>query len=198
MSTLVARILLSMLMVPMAVLVYALSVAVADQAIRSGSYPTRNELVFLIATAATWVSVAAYWCLLWRTGVRWTRARIAGTVASPVAALVVASLAGVVLAAFGDGNGGNDGGRVGTFVGGVLAIVVWLFATIFLWRETAAERAARVRAVCASTIPCPNCGHNLTGLGDARCPECGSRFTLDELLAAQPARVAAAAVAELE
>jgi predicted Zn-ribbon and HTH transcriptional regulator len=32
-------------------------------------------------------------------------------------------------------------------------------------------------------MACPNCGYNLTGLREARCPECGSQFTLDELFA---------------
>ena len=33
-------------------------------------------------------------------------------------------------------------------------------------------------------IACPTCGYNLTGLREARCPECGSQFTLDQLYAA--------------
>ena len=31
---------------------------------------------------------------------------------------------------------------------------------------------------------------SLTGLSEARCPECGTRFTIDELIAAQPDRAA--------
>ena len=31
-------------------------------------------------------------------------------------------------------------------------------------------------------ISCPLCGYNLRGLTEARCPECGSKFTWDELL----------------
>ncbi|MDB5303490.1 MAG: hypothetical protein JWM97_1039, partial [Phycisphaerales bacterium] len=37
-------------------------------------------------------------------------------------------------------------------------------------------------------VVCPTCGYNLTGLTATRCPECGSQFTLDELMAAQPGR----------
>jgi rubrerythrin len=37
-----------------------------------------------------------------------------------------------------------------------------------------------------SNVSCPSCGYNLTGLNEARCPECGAKFTLDELFAAQP------------
>lgn len=31
-------------------------------------------------------------------------------------------------------------------------------------------------------LPCPKCGYNLTGLREARCPECGATYTLDELV----------------
>ena len=40
----------------------------------------------------------------------------------------------------------------------------------------------------ALTILCPVCGYNLTGLREARCPECGGTFTLDQLAASQPQR----------
>ncbi len=87
---------------------------------------------------------------------------------------------------------GGDIGSFTMFIGGVLAMLFWLFVTVFLWRETTAERAARVGGAGSSAVTCPTCGYNLTGLAEARCPECGTRFTLDELLASQPARVAAA------
>jgi hypothetical protein len=34
-------------------------------------------------------------------------------------------------------------------------------------------------------VNCPQCGYSLVGLVEARCPECGAGFTLDQLLAAQ-------------
>jgi hypothetical protein len=40
-------------------------------------------------------------------------------------------------------------------------------------------------------VVCPNCGYNLTGLSGTRCPECGKQYTINELLAEQPARAAA-------
>ena len=193
MSRLVARILLSMLMFPLAVMLYVLTVAVVEQLgqpIGSGGYRNKEEQMFLAAGVVTWVGVAAYWCLLWRSSIRWTGARVGGTVAAAAGAVVVAGLISVVVAsAFSIGNGSAS---FALSLGGILSILLWLFATIFLWRETAVERAARVAGSGSSAVACPNCGYNLTGLGEARCPECGSRFTLDELLAAQPARAAAA------
>lgn len=46
-----------------------------------------------------------------------------------------------------------------------------------------------INAICYSplsrkldrVVPCPNCQHNLSGLGACRCPACDSEFTLGEL-----------------
>ena len=75
-----------------------------------------------------------------------------------------------------------------SFVGSATAPLLWLVATTFLWRETAVERAQRLGATAECAITCPNCGYNLTGLTDTRCPECGARYTLNELLASQPGK----------
>ncbi len=34
-------------------------------------------------------------------------------------------------------------------------------------------------------VHCPTCGYSLIGLRDLRCPECGDRFTIDELIRRQ-------------
>ncbi|MBN1511704.1 MAG: hypothetical protein JXB13_06795 [Phycisphaerae bacterium] len=46
-----------------------------------------------------------------------------------------------------------------------------------------------INAICYSPhgkrpdriVPCPSCGHNLSGAGACRCPACNSQFTLGEL-----------------
>jgi DNA-directed RNA polymerase subunit RPC12/RpoP len=165
---------------------YVFVVVIGIQTLRSSqSLGYRNgELVtFLCADVITWAFVAVYWCLLWRTGVQWDKRRIAGTLLSVVGA-IVAGVFAAVLSASAMG-GGGDGTGFGAFIGGIIAIMLWLIATIFLWRETAVERARRATASTKSAITCPTCGYNLTGLTESRCPECGSRFTLDELLALQ-------------
>ena len=53
--------------------------------------------------------------------------------------------------------------------------------TVIIWRETALERAKRLGEVSESAFACPNCGYNMTGLRQARCPECGTQYSLDEL-----------------
>ena len=73
------------------------------------------------------------------------------------------------------------------FVGTAFAPLIWQVGTIVIWRETDAERGERLSKQGAGALACPTCGYNMSGLKGTRCPECGSEFTLDALLAAQPA-----------
>jgi hypothetical protein len=77
----------------------------------------------------------------------------------------------------------------GSIIGSICAPLLWLTAIIFFWRESPAEREARLRSA-STTILCPVCGYNLTGLNTTRCPECGRQFTIDELLEKQANRAA--------
>jgi hypothetical protein len=77
-------------------------------------------------------------------------------------------------------------------VGGGVPPIVWVLATVLIWRETPQERMQRLAAGGAGTLACPICGYNMTGLREARCPECGVGMTLDELVAAQARRDAVA------
>jgi DNA-directed RNA polymerase subunit RPC12/RpoP len=185
MSRLVARILLSILMFPLAAMFFGFSVAAMEQLLH-GWGPgavNREATEFLAAGILTWLAVAIYWCLLWKSSVRWETWRVAGTAIASAGAFIVGACAGVAGVAI---MPGRPDPTFGTFVGSGVTILVWIAATIFVWRETTAERKARMKASSKSAITCPTCGYNLTGLSEARCPECGSRFTLDELIALQP------------
>ena len=72
----------------------------------------------------------------------------------------------------------------GVFISGVIVILLWLTATIFIWRETPAERLKRLRSVGISGVACPACGYNMAGLQATTCPECGARFSLDQIVGA--------------
>ncbi len=37
----------------------------------------------------------------------------------------------------------------------------------------------------AKEVRCPSCGYSMNGLHECTCPECGGRFTIDQLLSAQ-------------
>ena len=185
MSRLVSRILLSLLMFPLATVFYIFVFVYCQDLIRrNGLYYLSTDIyVFTVSTLLTWILVAVYWCLLWKSSVKWNSDRVAFTVLAAVVAVIIAGLASIAA-----GSVLSMSVRNGftTFLGGLLAIVLWLIATVLIWRETPAERALRLAASPASTVCCPNCGYNLTGLTESRCPECGSKFTLNELLASQP------------
>ena len=72
---------------------------------------------------------------------------------------------------------------------GALAIGIFVYillATVLIWRETPHERVERLSQLGTAGVCCPICGYNLTGLSTAQCPECGAKFTLDQLMATQP------------
>jgi DNA-directed RNA polymerase subunit RPC12/RpoP len=181
MSRLVSRILLSIFLFPLAVIFYGVVCAMLEQAMMSTPFRNRENTMFMVADLATWTFIAIYWCLLWRSGVQWTSFRVTGSILSAFGAAVVGAFAGVIVSSV----LGHGDTSFGIFLGGVIAMLLWLFATVFLWRETAAERAEQVKASSKSAITCPTCGYNLTGLTESRCPECGAKFTLDELMAMQ-------------
>jgi hypothetical protein len=183
MSQLLSRILLAMLMLPLATVVYVLSVAASLHLFFGYGQPSASP--FVVAGIVTWGFIAAYWVLLWREQVRWTSTRVAATLASCAAVLIPGvAVAGIVPAL------GGDAG-FGTFLASVVTILLWIVATILIWRETTSERIERVRAMSDDAIACLNCGYNMTGLREPKCPECGGSFTLDELLRGQRSREAA-------
>lgn len=175
MTSLLARILLSIMLLPLATVVY-LAVLLPL------TFPlTRctNEFAFTAATAVTAVFVAFYWLMLWRRSVQWTSRRSNLTVAASVGCLVAGAVAGFAAMTL------VDDESFGVFCGGLVGIVLWLPVTVLLWRETPAERAERIRESASDVLFCPRCGYNMTGLQLARCPECGAQFTLNELFADQ-------------
>lgn len=188
MSSLIARILLAIFMIPLASLVYLVTFFQSERWLdhwvayqNYDNYRQRAQLHFALTGLTAWAFVGVWWFLLWRKSVRWTGPRIALTA---VCATIAAGLGAVIAAVLNISERG-----FGDFVGSAAAPMLWLVGTIFVWRETAEERAARVHSSGRDSVVCPTCGYNLTGLKEPRCPECGTQFTLDQLLAAQPNRV---------
>jgi len=141
-----------------------------------------DAFAFLLGGFVTWAFVAIYWTLLWRKAVQWTARRRLGPIVVAAFGVLMVVIARLSLL--------NSGLPVGKWI--VLSILVpalWLIATVYFWQETPAERASRISDSGRADIPCPKCGYNLRGLMEARCPECGTRFTLDELLAAQSSQI---------
>jgi hypothetical protein len=179
MSSLIARLLLSMLVFPLGGLVYTVAIVLYMEVRRRYG---NDEEAWIVAGGITWAFMATYWILLWRKSVRW-EGRVGTTVAAAIGCGVVGAILGAICNTIERG--------FGSFVGTTSAILLWLVATCFLWRENREERAARLGATGRDGVVCPTCGYNLTGLSATRCPECGSAFTLDQLMASQPSRAAA-------
>jgi hypothetical protein len=129
MSRLVSRILLSILMFPLAGMVYVVSFAVGESMLRPAfAYRVIETEIFVSSGAVTWLFVGVYWCLLWRRSIRWSSRRVMGTILSAVGAagvgVAIGVLTVVVVVSVGDGS-------FGAFVGGVATILLWLIATVF-------------------------------------------------------------------
>jgi hypothetical protein len=179
MSRLLARIMIALLMLPLAAALYAMVIMWLVVAV----FNYRHEVAtFITAGLVTWVFVAVYWVLLWRGTVRWTRRRIELTLAAAAGSALLGS-GGGALAAFAD-----DG--FAAFIGGTITVLLWLLGTVLIWRETKTERIERVRDRNPDAMVCPACGYNLTGIRSTTCPECGASYTIDELAALQPQREA--------
>jgi predicted RNA-binding Zn-ribbon protein involved in translation (DUF1610 family) len=172
-SKLIVRLLLSIFLIPLALIVF-LVVAVFSEHNRQGS----SIFYMVFAGGVTWAFVALYWIMLWRDMVRWDRTRVAGTILVAVAAGVLSLFIAVIL--------NHIEREFGDFVACVAAPLLWLVGSVILWRERPRERIDRLRSAGTKVLVCPACGYNLTGLKEVRCPECGMQMTIDQLVAAQP------------
>ncbi len=182
MTATIARLILAMLILPATGAVFLLTF-IALLSRNTGGPPSVGAILLLWAIVYTFV--ATYWILLWRSTVRWTSSRVRNTALAGLFAMAGgAAFAGALIAVARAIPGG-----IAFLLGGGFVPIVWVLATVLLWRETAAERLARMsKLVSNPTVLCPFCGYNLSGLREARCPECGASFTLDELAASQPQR----------
>ena len=183
MTATIARLILAMLILPATGAVFILTF-IAFVARSGGPGPPTLGAVAML-WAVVYAFVATYWIVLWRTTVKWTAARVRNTALAGIAAL--AGGAAFALAAVWVNHQVPSG--IALLLGGGTVPIVWVLGTVLLWRETPTERLARMAKLTnAPTILCPVCGYNLTGLREARCPECGGSFTLDVLAASQPQR----------
>jgi uncharacterized paraquat-inducible protein A len=173
MNRLLVRVLLAILLVPTAAMVYLVSAIIFLETLL-------DTFAFIWAGAVTALFVAAVWLSIWRRSVRWTAWRKWGTLLLGPASIILVAVSAVLV----DSLNLYFNSFV-AFVGSVLAILIWMGSAAILWQETAAERAERMRQASGEVIYCPKCAYNLTGLHEATCPECGSRFTLNQLYAAQ-------------
>ena len=180
MTRTVARLILAMLLLPCTGAVFLiLFLAIVVSGAQAGP-PSVARL--LLMWFLLYAFIGAYWIMLWRDMVPWNRRRVMLT-----ALATVLSLAGgvaVALAAMAIQR--QLPPPIAVLLGGGTVPITWVLSTVLLWRETAAERLSRLTAHGMPALACPLCGYNLAGLTEARCPECGGSFTLEQVVLAQP------------
>lgn len=179
MSRIISSLLLSMSMFPAAFGVF-LTVAVLVDEIPG----VRNSAHVAIGSLVAMLFVYAYWTLVWRSSVRWSRRRMIGTFVALLGSLSLGAVVMVIMAAY---IRGSYRWALGITFGAMATATMWMIISSLVWRESASERDLRLEAASATAVCvllCPKCGYSMAGLTHARCPECGTEYTLDALLAA--------------
>jgi hypothetical protein len=181
MSPLLSRILMTTVLCPLAGVINFLLVIATDDHLDG---PLEVSVPALLTAAF----MIVFWVLVWRKLVRWTRRRmtmtfIAGGGAAAISAVIAIGMMYATYPSF--------DGDAAIYIGIILSALLWMAGTTFVWRETAAEKAERHSRAGADSVICPACSYDLKGLREARCPECGTQYALDELFASQPSRAAA-------
>ena len=135
------------------------------------------------STAASALLLAA--CCIWVVGlwriwgaIRSVRPIVHSAVATVVIALLV--IAGLIACDEYVHRGEAELMTGWFFSGFALIMFTWISAIHRLNRRfPVLDRDNQVR------VHCPNCSYSLIGLTELRCPECGTTFTIDELIRAQ-------------
>ncbi len=170
MNNLVSQILFATLL-PIVLVVFTISLIIFVDF--TGIYPhvVSVGLAVLIFTSL-------YWWMLWRRMVHWNARRVWLTIVLIIGCIAAIAVPGLLIDT-------RMWTEEITFVSTSLSILAFLMLSIVIWRDTSAECVARLRMQAGRPVRCPRCSYDMTGLHEARCPECGSAYTLDELLAAQ-------------
>ncbi len=137
------------------------------------------EIAYTVAVAgALFVLHVLAWTLIWRREVNWSPSVLLWTGAIAVAgALGIVAVPFALLVWLQDEDMVEAALAPATALGSLATIGLLTVA----WTRKA-ERAVGESGATRKAVPCPRCRYNLAGLSEARCPECGGRFTLEQLL----------------
>ena len=170
MSPVVTRVILAMALLVATPAVYLLAFAITYEIRGNG-----NDLALFAADILAGALFAGGWFTIWWHVVHWTRRRVAWTIIVTVISIILAIAIDLLVAILLDAT-------LGVVTAGILWWAMWVGALALVWRESTTERLAHAKTTPPVELHCPHCGYDLRGLRDARCPECGTQYTLDELL----------------
>lgn len=176
MTRVVARLILTALLAPLAFLMLVGTVFSAQVLNVSWNY----RPLFISAT----LSVCAYVLLIllgliWFRAVRWTTAKRRATFWAGFTIVILAA----VLTAFAVYLGGtSEEYFILTLIGHALLAVTGAAAIPLIWHESRAQRLERLAAVSARATRCPGCKYDLGGQTTLTCPECGVTLNLKTIV----------------
>lgn len=139
--------------------------------------PHDEVVAFLLVVAAAAFLAATAWL--------WSRSGRRRALLTPVVLSIGVIAATISLGVMAEANLRGDSEMV---VGGIIAlggaglIVIWLDAHR---RRGPKWRALHNQQDGLPDVRCPACDYRMVGLTESRCPECGTEYTLDELIAKQ-------------
>jgi len=136
-----------------------------------------NWFVWVCANVMAATVLAAGWVWAWRRGVNWAAANRRETAMLCLGLVVISGISGLIEA---------DIEWIDSLRINLPLLCAGAFMGLTAWRWPAKGAAGAESEVAPF---CPACGYNMTGLQQARCPECGEAYTLDELFAANGAVV---------
>jgi hypothetical protein len=164
-------------------LVLALGCFIAVPVVYLISFTWIEEIAFpadrtalLASDVVTGALFLGAWILIWRNRLVWTTRVVLKTVLCVLAGLVAGGLAH---SAFVAQTSRLD--NEGIIFGGLAWLAVVVGGTGLIWFTEPASARRFESADDSRPVTCPKCGYNMTGLKQARCPECGTQYTLDEL-----------------
>ena len=142
-----------------------------------GARPTDELLVILFFVAGAAFLAGAAWL--------WSRSGRRRAVLAPVVLTIGVAAGTFVLGVLVDENLPGDSELV------ILGLVALAGAAVILiWVRAYLRRAPYLRAMHnpqdgLPDVKCPSCDYRMVGLTESRCPECGTVYTLDELISKQ-------------
>lgn len=173
MTRIVARLLGSMICAP---IVMVACVAFALALAEIGLFDEDEAVTLAMSCAPALFTLS--WLVVWAKVIRWTRARRLGTaitlIVSVAMQISVGGLGFAMLPRF-------PREPVIILSNLMIGLVAWAIC-VWLWTETAKERYARVRRVTGPSRTCPACRYDMSGLSNLTCPECGTAYTLGQLI----------------